>query len=241
MKHIWIMKKVVLYIFLILFPVCAFAQRGGTPKNLPNYDNRLWHFGFTLGGNRMGFRVDKDDEFFSRSDIYGIEAEKFTGFHIGPISNLRLNRFMDLRMLFNLSFNQRDLIYYYIDTKTESMQSHRMSLTSTMLEFPVHIKYRAERWGDFAPYLIAGGSYKYDLTAGRKPKDDELPKIKLSRHDPSVEWGGGFDFYLQYFKLSIELKYSVGLKNTVVYDGTPYTECIGRLSSNALIFSLHFE
>ena len=248
------MQRIFVFIFVILFPLCAFSQRTSLPKNLPNYDNRLWHFGFTLGGNFMGFRVDKADGFFSDITVYGVECERFTGFHIGPVSNLRLGRFFDFRMLFDLSFNQRDLVFYYMDALTNSdkvntpsnfgtgsMQTHRMSLTSTMLEFPFHIKYKAERWGNFSPYLIAGGCYKYDLTAGGKAKPDEGDKIRLKRHDPSVEWGGGFDFYLPYFKLSVELKYSVGLLNTLEKDESPYTQSINKLTSNALIFSLHFE
>jgi hypothetical protein len=109
------------------------------------------------------------------------------------------------------------------------------------LEFPVHFKFKAERWGNFAPYLIAGGCYKYDLSAGKSKNGEELP-IKLLKHDPCAEWGGGFDFYLQYFKLSVELKYSLGFYNTLDKSlNNEYTNSINKLTSNAMILSLHFE
>jgi hypothetical protein len=239
------MRKVFLLLVLFFAVSGVFAQRSRVVKNLPNYDNRVWHFGFTLGGNNMGFKVDKCDGFFEGRSIYGIEAGKHTGFHIGPVSNLHLGRFVDFRMLFDLSFNQRDLIFYYVSvdkSEKRSMQQETVALTSTMLEFPVHFKFKAERWGNFAPYIIAGGSYKYDLSAGKKQKNSDELKIKLLKHDPCAEWGGGFDFYLQYFKFSVELKYSVGLLNTL--DKTAHTEYsnnINKLTSNALILSLHFE
>ncbi len=239
------MKRIIFSIFLVFSAVSVFAQSSKTVKNLPNYDNRLWHFGFTVGGNNMGFKIDKCDDFFAGKDVYGIEAEKHTGFHIGPISNLHLTRFVDFRMLFDLSFNQRDLVFYYAGGSDKSekkiMQNERVSLTSTLLEFPVHFKFKAERWGNFAPYLIAGGCYKYDLSAGKSKNGEELP-IKLLKHDPCVEWGGGFDFYLQYFKLSVELKYSLGFYNTLDKSlNNGYTNSINKLTSNAMIFSLHFE
>jgi len=234
-------KKLLLAIILLMcFVSTTSAQRSNTIKNLPNYDNRLWHFGFSLGGNNMGFKVDKMDGFFDKEDIYGIEVEKHTGFHIGPISNLHLGRFFDFRMLFDLSFNQRDLVFYYREPDKKNMLNKTVSITSTLLEFPVHFKYKAERWGNFAPYLIAGGCYKYDLAAGKSKKEEDNI-IRLSKHDPCIEWGGGFDFYLQYFKLSIELKYSLGILNTHDKSESAFSNYINKLSSNALVFSLHFD
>ena len=235
------MKRVFTALLLLLIYINVSAQGSKRVKNLPNYDQRLWHFGFTVGCNQMGFRIDRCDDFFDRSDIWGIEATKFTGFHLGPISNLRLNRYLDLRMMFNLSFNQRDLTYYYKEADQTKMLNHNMSIHSTMLEFPVCIKYKAERWVNFAPYVIAGFNYKYDIGAKKEPKAEELPKIKLQSHDPSLEWGGGFDIYMQYFKLSVELKYSMGFNNILKYDDSMYTNSINKLTSNALILSLHFE
>ncbi|MBR6277789.1 MAG: PorT family protein [Bacteroidales bacterium] len=233
--------RIICILILIFLGSDLSAQYSKTVKNLPQYDNKLWHFGFTVGCNNMGFKIDRSDDFFALEDMYGIEAEKFTGFHIGPISSLRICKYLDLRMMFNLSFNQRDLVYYFMEGDKTEMKNHRMSINSTMLEFPVLFKYKAERWGNFSPYLVAGANYKYDLAADKKPRPEEMPKIKLLKHDPCAEWGAGFDIYLQYFKLSLELKYSVGLLNTLKRDNTPYTDCINKLSSNALIFSIHFE
>ncbi|MCQ2974521.1 MAG: PorT family protein [Bacteroidales bacterium] len=232
--------------FLILF-ICSFyttslfAQHHYHFKNLPDYDNKMWHFGFTVGFNNMNFGIDKSDDFFEINNIYGIEAKKYTCFHVGPVSNLRLNKYFDFRMLFDLSFNQRDIIYKIgnTDNLTE-INSQVMKIQSTMLEFPFHFKYRAERMNNFAPYLIAGGNIKYDISAAKQADNGE-ETIRLNTLDPCVEWGGGFDFYLTYFKLSIELKYSKGLSNVLNYDNTQYSNAIKRLESNAFVISFHFE
>lgn len=212
-------------------------------KNLPNYDLKTWHFGFTLGTTSMGFRIDRADRFMQQNGIYGIEAGKYTGFHIGPISNLRLNKYMDLRMLIDLSFNQRDLIYYTLKENRKSekkeIEKRVMQIRSTMLEFPIMIKYKAERINNFSPYIIAGGNFRYDLSGGKTSDDDEA--IVLEKIDPAITFGGGADFYLPYFKFSIEVRYSLGLLDTVKRDGREYTDCLKSLKSNAITVSFHFE
>ena len=241
MKHF-----VAIILMIIIASTTAVAQddiKVKGMKNLPNYDAKTWHFGFTLGTTNMGFRVERADEFMLQHDVFGIDAGKYTGFHIGPISNLRLNKYMDLRMLFELSFNQRDLIYYVIKenkkSETKDIEKRSMQIRSTMLEFPVMIKYKAERITNFSPYLIAGGNFRYDLTGHKNSDDDEA--VRLENIDPCVTFGGGADFYLPYFKFSIELRYSLGLLNVVKRDDRQYTNCLKSLKSNTITLSFHFE
>ena len=146
-------------------------------------------------------------------------------------------------MLFELSFNQRDLIYYVIKenkkSETKDIEKRSMQIRSTMLEFPVMIKYKAERITNFSPYLIAGGNFRYDLTGHKNSDDDEA--VRLENIDPCVTFGGGADFYLPYFKFSIELRYSLGLLDVVKRDDRQYTNCLKSLKSNTITLSFHFE
>ena len=240
------MKHFAAIILMMLVAATAFAQdyvRVKGVKNLPNYDNKACHFGFSLGTSHMGFRVDRADQFMEQHGIYGIDANRYTGFHIGPISNFRLNRYMDLRILIDLSFNQRDLVYYMYkdDKKTDqkNIDKRTMQIRSTMLEFPVLIKYKAERINNFSPYVVAGGNIRYDLTGGKNVDDEEA--VVLKRMDPCVTFGGGADFYLTYFKFSIEVRYSLGLLDMVKRDGRDYAKCLESLKSNTITVSFHFE
>ncbi|MCQ2249477.1 MAG: PorT family protein [Bacteroidales bacterium] len=225
---------------LIMSASCSLAQKAHI-KNLPNYDLKTWHFGFTVGMNNLGFRVANADDFYDQSGIYGVDAVKYTGFHLGPLSNLRLTNHLDLRMMFNLSFNQRDLVFHRLDMKGEQkvMNEYTMSINSTMLEFPVQIKYKAERMTNFAPYVIMGANFRYDLSGECKPADDN--SISLKKIDPCVEWGVGFDCYLPYFKLAVELKYGLGLMETLDPNGKEFANSIKSLKSNSWTISLHFE
>jgi hypothetical protein len=57
--------------------------------------------------------------------------------------------------------------------------------------------------------------------------------------------GAGLDFYLTYFKLSIELKMSTGLSNILVNEAAPghpeYYNAIEKIKSQIWILAFHFE
>ncbi len=233
----------------LLFLFCTLSIWGQQQRqqNLPLLDKKRLHFGFTVGTNIMDFTIDKADNFFSEkqfNQVYAIENKSSVGFHLGPISNLRINDYFHLRLLIDLSFGQRDLSYWLVEDTTmayPTLTKHTMKLSSTYIEFPLLLKYKAMRLNNFSPYLIAGINPKIDLAAQKKIKEEEMPKIKLNRFDVAYEIGWGIDFYLPYFRLSTELKYSVGLINAVVPDGTQYTDAIKRMNSRMWMISFHFE
>lgn len=231
-------------IFLIIsvfYTFQLFAQKQQI-KNLPNYDRKKLHFGFTVGINSMDFIIKKSADFINDETIYAIENNPQVGFHIGPVSNLRLGEHFDLRLLINLSFGQRDLTYWTVkDTTATTLTPHTMKIASTFIEFPLLLKYKAVRVNNFSPYIIGGLNPRLDMAARKKIKEEEMPKIRLENKDIYYELGFGIDFYLTYFKLSAELKYSVGILDVLARDGTPYTSSIDKMNSRMMMFSLHFE
>jgi len=238
--------KIAITFLSVLLSFSSFAQ-GKKVQNLPDYEHKRLHFGFTVGTNMMNFGITKDDNFFSQSkfkQIYSIENQSVPGFHLGPISNLHLGEYFDLRLLVNLSFGQRNLKYLIVEDTTAINQAltwHTMKLASTFLEFPLLIKYKAQRLNNFKPYIIAGLNPKLDLAAQKKIKEEEMPKIRLNKFDLAWEIGFGIDFYLPYFKFSPEIKYSCGLNNIIVRDNTQFTSSINRMNSNVWMLSFHFE
>ncbi len=238
------MKKYLIILFLSIY-VQVFAQKE-VVKNQPNFDKKRIHFGFTIGITTMDFTIKNSDDFFrmdSIGKIYSIQNQSTFGFTLGPITNFRLGEYLDLRALINFNFGQRNLQYLQIDTiKNDiSFNTHTMQIASTFMEFPILIKYKAARLNNFRPYIIAGINPKFDLAARKKIKEEELPKIRLKQFDLYYDVGAGVDFYLPYFKLSIELKYSAGFYNIMETDNTEYTRAINKLSSKMWILSFHFE
>lgn len=242
------MKKYLIVLFLILGSFSAHSQRKQEKtKNLPAYDFKRIHFGFSIALNVMDFGIVKVEDFFNTTnldEIYSIENEQQMGFSLGPIVNFHMGEYFDFRTLITLSFGQRNLQYRVADNRNADnavLKLHTMKLSSTYMEFPLLLKYKAKRHVNLRPYLIIGANPKIDLAARKKIKDSEMPKIRLNNFDISGELGGGLDFYLTYFKFSIEIKYSIGARNMLIYDDTQYTKSIDRMTSNVWMLSFHFE
>ena len=84
--------------------------------NKPNYDKQLLHFGFTIGLDLFDVGLMQSDNFLSSTDnvfdiynVYSVENQSSMGFHMGPVSNLRLGEYFDLRALIDLSFSHKSL------------------------------------------------------------------------------------------------------------------------------------
>ena len=244
-------KSITVLLISLVWGVTAQAQMKKVmlyPNGDVRYDRKLLHFGFTVGLNTADFYMRNSDNFFNTTqinEIYSIENKQSAGFHLGPISNFRLGEYLDLRLLITLTFSQRDLQYTIIkDTSTKQnieFDTHTMKLSSTFIEFPLLLKYKAQRINNFRPYVIGGMSYKLDLASKKKIPFEELPKIRLKQPDVYYEVGMGMDFYNGFFKLSVELKFAAGLSNVALTDVTQYSQTFKYLKSNVYMLSFHFE
>ena len=106
------------------------------------------------------------------------------------------------------------------------LYNEQQRLESSFLEFPLLLKLKGDRLNNVRPYVIGGFNYRYDLAA-KKDFDDEKPVyIRIKRSDLYYELGAGLDFYLPYFKLSVELKMSNGMRDVLVKDYCSGTSAI---------------
>ncbi|MCX7861796.1 MAG: PorT family protein [Bacteroidales bacterium] len=229
----------IIFIFLLLVkPNCFFSQNT-SPLNLPKYDVVPLHFGMSLGLNAMDFTIRNSGQFWYLDSVYSVENIPKVGININIVSNYNFHKYFSLRFLPGLNLGQRNLEYWVrADT---IFYAHTMKIESTFLDFPLLLQYKAERINNFRPYLIAGGSIKVDLASQKRIRDEELPKIRLKRMSYYYELGVGSDFFLEYFKFALELKYAVGLNNVIVPDGSQYTRAIHRMTSKMLMLSFTFE
>lgn len=243
----------ILFSLLFLFnTTLSFSQINKKVINLPKYDQKWIHFGFTVGINQMDFKLKNSNNFLALNpdgsliidQIYGIECVSTTGFHLGPIAELRLGEYFTLRALIDVSFGQRNLQYKIAqDTALydEAFRTHEMQIESIFIETPLLIKFRSKRLNNYRPYLIAGINPKIDMAARKKVKEEEKPKIRLSQYDLCYDVGFGIDFYMNFFKFSVELKYSGGLLDVIEPDATQYTDALEFLNSRIWTISFHFE
>jgi len=90
--------------------------------------------------------------------------------------------------------------------------------------------------------MLGGVALRYDIS---KAATDDLVQLRKTLF--SVEAGMGWDLYLQFFRLSTELKYSFGIGNNLSSklpgDGQNqyYQMAIKRVASNVFTLSFHFE
>lgn len=218
----------------------SFSQRQ-KPKNDSSYDEKPLHFGFSLGFNVMDFKITPSQSYLQADSLYPDVSVLNPGINIQVVTNLRPGKYFDIRFLPGVSFGQRNVRYF----KNEVPFNQRQRLESSFLEFPFLLKFKGDRLNNVRPYLIGGINYRYDL-AGKKEYDDEKPiYLRLKRSDLYYEIGAGLDFYLPYFKLSVELKMSQGTRDVLVHEPAPgypqYANAIERMQSQIWILAFHFE
>ena len=250
------MKRFLVVFIFLLAGLSSSAQRL-LLKNLTTFDDKLIHFGFTLGINTvdLGFTHYQNmqdneafllstnvlDQQYMNSSIRADIATLTPGFTVGIVTNLRLAESFDLRFLPGMSFSERKLVYNIAISDVNSDNTEFYSIKSTFLDFPLLLKYKSKKMNNQRPYLIAGPAMRIDIS---KSGQEDLVRLKpLSTY---LEAGVGWDTYLQFFRLSTELKFSFGLNN--VLDKGPkaeqpqvYSSAFSRLTSNVFTLSFNFE
>ena len=221
--------------------------------NRPYIDDKLIHFGFSLGMNFMSYSTVESLTPVSGIAPGGIKfsnevphprvSSLFPGFSVGFITDLRLARHLNLRFTPELHFGERTISY-----KSESGNLGVMTtdVLCMPLAVPLMLKWSADRESNYRPYVIGGGGISYDF--GR----DKEKYILQKPLDYFVQVGFGCDFYFRWFKLCPEIKYQLGFNNVLTplderTEGITaetygfYTESITRLRSHMVSIVFNFE
>ncbi|MCW3804112.1 outer membrane beta-barrel protein [Plebeiibacterium marinum] len=263
------MIKSAKYICVVLFLIIQYSNlvaQSSTSKKVPNlttFDEKPVHFGFIIGFNTMNFTIHHSgyyDADAATPDV-GDDVPMYTevldltpGINLGIVSSFRLRKNLNLRILPGISFGQRNLTYTYndgnrnteIDNPIVNATSNRdinepLKIKSTFIEMPILLKYGSDRMHNIKPYVVAGINPRFDLA---KNKQD---RMLLRNMDLYYEFGVGFDSYLNFFRLSTELKISIGMADVLNHDGTGdavdyrYTQSIDKLTSRIFVLSFFFE
>lgn len=232
-------NKIFLLIIFLCFSLFSYGQRHKKPQNLPRYDFKKIHFGFTLGINSLNFNLAKNDDFLNNDSLLTLLASDQKGFNLGIVSNLRLGKYTDLRFIPTLVFGERILKYQFNNQSNLSLTDKRIE--STLIDFPVSLKYKSARYNNFRTYVMCGVKYSLDIASQSEIDDEGQELVKLNNHDLMIEGGFGIDFYLQYFKFSPQIKISHGIINILSKDKTLYTQTIDNLKTNSWMISFTFE
>lgn len=227
---------------LLLCTVVSNAQKIKGHENLGNFDNRLYHFGFLLSYNQSSFFIDYKPDFTFQDTLLGIDNVPQAGFNLALLASFNPIKNVNLRFVPGLSFQDRGLNYRFLksDGTTETFLKRTESV---WLEFPLLLKFRTNRVNNFSAYAIIGGKLGLDMQSQKDVSSAVAGNIvvKLQDRDASIDAGGGFDFFLPYFKFGIELKTAFGMKDVLIHEVNQFADPIARLRTRTFILSFTFE
>ena len=126
-------------------------------------------------------------------------------FRSGVLGELYLNHYMSLRIVPTLYFGDKRVQFREVETGKKESQN----IKSAYVSCPIDVKFSAERFNNYRPYVMLGLSPTYDLTV-KKGK-----ALRVKPFDCYFEIGMGCDIYLPFFKLIPELKFGFGLVNLI--------------------------
>lgn len=207
--------------------------------NLSKYDRRMFHFGFSLGMNYSDIAVKQKENILALDSVYVVEPKGAVGFNLGIVSDMRLGEHFNLRFIPGISFVGRGMNYTLYEQDTVPVL-YEKTVNSVYLEVPLYFKFRSRRINNWRVYLIAGGKFMYDMATKEEAESEEII-LKMKREDYTWDLGVGTDFYLEYFKLSLEVRMAFGLNNLLVEDQTVFTNSIQSMKSKTFMFSIYFE
>lgn len=211
-------------LIVLLLGLCCSSV--GMAQNRPYIDDKIVHFGFSLGVNFMHFTA-AESLLPQEGEIYHARvSDMLPGFSVGFITDVRLSRHLNLRCTPTLHFGMRTLTYKSESGNVTNLKTDVLSLPVTL---PLYLKWSAEREINYRPYLLAGGGVSFDFGT------DKQRPILQKPFDYFVEVGFGCDFYFAWFKLCPQLTYSIGFNNVLTpSDGRQELPVLDAFYSNAL-------
>jgi hypothetical protein len=236
------LRNSILALVIALCSLPALSQRVGGGTNLERFDMRLYHFGFLISSNTSSFFIDRKPNFTFSDSLLRIENVPQSGFNLALLASFNPVKNVNIRFLPGLSFQDRGINYTFL--QPDGLEKTFLKRTeSVFIDFPVLLKLRTNRSNNFAAYALFGGKFSKDMQSQKDVNNAvaEQIVIKLKDKDVSLDMGGGFDFFLPYFKFAIEFKTSIGLNDILIHEDTPFSNPIESLRTRSFIVSFTFE
>ncbi|HEY8927703.1 MAG TPA: outer membrane beta-barrel protein [Mucilaginibacter sp.] len=239
------------YLIIIVLLLSGNSLLAQAPAWGGGADQNDLSFGFSFSYVNSYFKIDKKpnwrDPYFDpgtnrylTDSLRSINSKNSTGFAIGFLTRYRLTEHLEARTTPSLVFADRSLTYTY----PNSSDNVTKQVQTTTFDFPLEMKLKSDRIGDFRAYILGGVKYTLAI-GGKKTSDADLdPLDKLVKNVGgfgSYEAGLGCDIYFEFFKLSPEIKIANSFGNVLVPENHPYSTPISSLGLHTVTFSLIFE
>lgn len=206
-------------------------------RNNPEFDNRKISYGFMIGIHTSAYEIKYADQFVTQSfdTVHSVQGEFSGGFSLGFLVNLRLNEVLDLRIMPKAGFYNHKLTYYFTDNTTK----HQL-VETTMVEFPILLKYKSMRRGNVRMYMVGGFTPAIEAS-GKNDVTSNTANLSIMSRNLSIDAGLGFDFYFPLFKLSQEIRFSHGIADMLGPDPSIYSTPLKHISTNTISVYFIFQ
>ena len=243
--HIWNKfylhrSKVIFALAVILFSWnnAAAQKERWAKKNNPNYDQRKLTYGFLIGLHTSAYQIQYADSMAHPKwdTLYAVEPEWSPGFSLGFIVNYKLADFLDLRLTPKVAFYEHKLRYVF----TDDTPSKEQLIETTMVEFPLLLKYKSERRGNIRMYMIGGVKPAIEAS-GKKDIENATNSLEVKGANLNLDVGFGFDLYYPLFKFSPEIRFSKGIVDILDNRRNDFGRPLQRLNTNTITIYLLFQ
>ena len=157
--------KRLLYIFcLLMLPLMLVAQERKV-QNKPYIDYRRLHYGFFIGVHMQDLEIYNNGFVTENGEQWYADVASYSpGFSVGVLADLRINSHLSLRLIPTMHFGDKNVVFR--DAASGAIE--RQQLKSTYVSLPFEVKFTAERFNNYRPYVIVGISPMVDLTVKKQ-------------------------------------------------------------------------
>ncbi|GAA4022101.1 hypothetical protein GCM10022409_02270 [Hymenobacter glaciei] len=211
-----------------------------TVQNLPAYDERWFHPGMYLSFSGSKFNLEQSAYYVGKKWVTANSVIS-PSLGVGFIADARLggpeSPFI-LRFAPGVNFQTRSIEFRPSGYPApDSIVTQ--NITSTVVQFPVLLKYQSDRRRNSRMYMIAG--LNPTLTASNRRSDPLRNVLRAEGSDLTLEYGVGLELFYPLFKLAPELRFSHGLKNLVVPRNDVFNRSLQYMSTNAVTLYINIQ
>ncbi|MBD2767782.1 PorT family protein [Hymenobacter sp. BT664] len=216
------------------------AVKSITVKNLPAYDERWFHPGMYIGLTASRFVIEQSALYTNRQNVIANSVYS-PSLGVGFIGDARLGPAFSpfiLRFAPGVIFLTRKVEFLprgYPNPDSILTQE----VTSTVIQFPLLLKYQSNRRRNSRVYMLAG--INPIITASSRRSDPMRNQLQAVSSDLTLEYGVGMDLFYPLFKLAPELRFSHGLRNLLVPHNDVFSRSLQSISTNTVTLYINIQ
>lgn len=247
---------------ILLAGALTLSTARGAPReklyNRPYADGKLLHLGFSVGAHFQDLSFTHNGFVSPDGQRWVAEVPSFSpGFCVNVLGDLRLNRYMNLRLTPGMYFGSKTvkmMDYNAIGAGGETPKpgedgnvvpvNATQDIKSAYVVVPLDLKVSGDRLANCRPYVTVGAMASFDVS---KKRSDYL---MFNPADAYLTIGLGCDFYLPFFKFIPEIKFCFGLTDILKHnrpdldldpDTFKMTQSLSKVKSNMVVINFYFE